>query len=59
MKNLYSMKDLYSLAIDGEVVAENMKLDFASLIVTALTANGMMSKAVNEITIQRVSENDE
>ena len=53
------MADLYSLAINGEVVAENMKLDFAAVVVTALTINGMMAKDTNEITIQRVSENDE
>lgn len=53
------MKDLYSLAINGNVVAENMKLNMATIIVAALTANGAMSKEVDDITIQRVSENDE
>ena len=54
------MKDLYSLAINGNVVAENMKLSMATIIVAALTANGaMISKEVDDITIQRVSENDE
>ena len=52
------MTDLYSLAINGEVVAENMELKFAAVVVTALTINDMVPD-IEEITIQRVSENDE
>ena len=53
------MKDLYSLAINGNVVAENMKREFAARVVTALVISGMIENDTDEITIQRVSENDE
>ena len=53
------MADLYILAINGEVVAENMKLEFVARVVTALVISGMIENGTDEITIQRVSENDE
>lgn len=53
------MADLYSLAINGEVVAENMKLAFATIVAASLMALCKFQEDIDEITIQRVSENDE
>ena len=53
------MKNLYSLAINGEVVAENMKLAFAAIVAASLMAPCKFQEDIDEITIQRVSENDE
>ena len=51
------MTDLYSLAINGNVIAENMKLNVAVSIVAAFSDH--FTDDLSEITIQRVSENDE
>lgn len=53
------MKDLYSLAINGEVVAENMTLEFAAIVTLSLIETGHFDNETEDITIQRVSENDE
>ena len=53
------MADLYSLAIDGEVVAENMQLEFAAIVTLSLIETGHFGSETDDITIQRVSENDE
>jgi hypothetical protein len=53
------MKNLFSLAINGEVVAENMKIGFAVSIILALLISDHFKDNLSEITIQRVSENDE
>ena len=52
------MKDLYSLAINGNVVAENMTLEFAAIVTTSLIETGHFGDMTEDITIQRVSEND-
>ena len=53
------MKDLYSLAINGNVVAENMTLAFAAIVVASFMTTCKFQEDIDEITIQRVSENDE
>ena len=53
------MTDLYSLAINGDVIAENMKLMNAAIIAEALVEMGAIKDPIESIEIQRVSENDE
>lgn len=53
------MIDLYSLAINGDVIAENMWLANATIIAEALVKSGAIKETIESIEIQRVSENDE
>ena len=53
------MKDLYSMAINGVVVAENMGLDFAAFVTSAIATSDQGEGNVESIEIQRVSKNDE
>lgn len=53
------MKNLYSVAINGDVVAENMQLEFAVSVIAAFVVADHFTDDLSEITIQRVSENDE
>lgn len=53
------MKNLYSLAVNGETVAENMDLEFATIVTLSMIETGHFGSEIDDITIQRVSENDE
>lgn len=53
------MKDLYSLAINGAVVAENMRMQFATKVIEALVESDPIYRNVDEITIQRIQEEEE
>ena len=53
------MTDLYSIAINGAVVAENMRMTFATKVIEALVASDPIYRNVDEITIQRVREEEE
>lgn len=53
------MINLYSLAVDGETLAENMHLEFAAIVTLSLIESGHFGSDIDDITIQRVSENDE
>lgn len=52
------MKDLYSLAINGMVYAENMKLSFVTRVIAALVEADPEFRTVDEVTIQRVREGE-
>lgn len=53
------MKDLYSLAINGMVYAENMTLQFATRVIAGLVETDPDFRTVDEVTIQRVREGEE
>lgn len=53
------MKDLYSLAVNGQVIAENMKLEFAAIVTLSLIETGHFDNETEDITIQRVLEGEE
>ena len=53
------MKNLFSLSVNGETVAENMDLEFAAIVTLSMIETGHFGSETDDITIQRVSENDE
>ena len=53
------MEGLFSLAINGNVIAENMRLVNATIIAKALVESGAIKETIDSIEIQRVIEFDE